>query len=864
VLDHEARETQQPTGVVDAVYPDLHALVLAQPATRPASGTITDELRRTENGALKYPATPIFPVTAQIDMRRDPVLVDPSVDVPEVQSITAFLKPRTAPATDDEIASLRPFAAAFEQAFDELRLAVGSDQPHKHSERADTPDEPAAAPLWAVHLGQQGINYNIHEEYPFFFTPAALANTLLAGTVELDSYDSGVGLTGAKVKQRVEAIDINMLAHDFLAAVEQFLEPAVVLPARRRKPASVKRILDHKRTLAEAIKNQVTHILAQTDAADISARRAIAAVLLHQQLLINLVEAYDIETIIQYNVDVSLAHDPGWTHKNAPRLFGQPVVRNVKRTSSDAPIDASLLNFTLSTGKVPLSQGESYLTFFFNTKSPEKFEDLTLDLVYRVNELEHDIVDVAGIGDYQASSWLSFVLPIDQLGADSSDPTHNPNYIGEVAIPIPLRIYPMPPSLVLHAAEADPDSLERLQDIRQWQYTYVYEHLDIAQDTIETSVSYNVTTPAANGNGATARPAAGGNVPAGLQPLFDALVNFATLYPQLAPALSGLSSAVPADDSAIVALEALIARVAGAWQAAQIATPADAVSFAAQYAIDEIATAATTDVTIARMGGAGVIPSVQVPGYRLLQQGTPATSADATVTYSFAKKSPEEAAGDPIYGESSIPDRKLTFPDRDIVEQQNAWGAIWLTRNKELVPGRLTNPVFVYQTPQVRFTNMVTPLLVNTRPWPIDQIGSADGQPRRRSLAEHIAMLFAMLFPASATQAYDIRVTCRYAFALAVGADDNTDLLSILPVLLGPRFTIAAGAEMLAATQEFRASLVQAIGAWKDRNNPLQTKGMYIFSVAIFSNLGAASDDGNTRLPILRIEDLRLRLRSIS
>jgi hypothetical protein len=102
-----------------------------------------------------------------------------------------------------------------------------------------------------------------------------------------------------------------------------------------------------------------------------------------------------------------------------------------------------------------------------------------------------------------------------------------------------------------------------------------------------------------------------------------------------------------------------------------------------------------------------------------------------------------------------------------------------------------------------------------------------------------------------ATQSYDIRVTCRYAFALAVGGDDSTDLLSILPVLLGPRFTIAAGAVMLVATEAFRAGLVQAIDAWKDRNNPLQTKGMYIFSVAIFSNLGAAGNDGNTRLPIL-------------
>jgi DNA gyrase inhibitor GyrI len=134
---------------------------------------------------------------------------------------------------------------------------------------------------------------------------------------------------------------------------------------------------------------------------------------------------------------------------------------------------------------------------------------------------------------------------------------------------------------------------------------------------------------------------------------------------------------------------------------------------------------------------------------------------------------------------------------------------------------------------------------------------------RPRRLADHIQKLFETLLPASAERAYDIRLACRYAFALVRDAGQGADLVSALPVLLGPRLTIAAGEPMLAATEEFRANVVQAIDEWKGRNNPLTTNGIYIFSLAIFSHLDATSTGDNTKLPLLRVEDLRLRLEHI-
>ena len=99
-------------------------------------------------------------------------------------------------------------------------------------------------------------------------------------------------------------------------------------------------------------------------------------------------------------------------------------------------------------------------------------------------------VDAAGgIGQYQASSWLTFVLPIDGTGADAAAKARH--RIGEMPVVIPLRTYPVPPSLVSQQILADPDSLERLEDIREWDYEFTYAHPDIAQDAIDSSIRFN-------------------------------------------------------------------------------------------------------------------------------------------------------------------------------------------------------------------------------------------------------------------------------------------------------------------------------------------------------------------------------------
>ena len=158
-----------------------------------------------------------------------------------------------------------------------------------------------------------------------------------------------------------------------------------------------------------------------------------------------------------------------------------------------------------------------------------------------------------------------------------------------------------------------------------------------------------------------------------------------------------------------------------------------------------------------RDGDPVTLPQVVLPGYRLLDPPQDTRSdVQQQRFYRFSKKSPEEAARDPVYGESSISDRTLIIQDRDIIAHQNAWSGIWLTRNRQLVPTAATNPAFIFQTPQVRFSNWVTPLLVNRRPWNIADLSSSSPQ----SLFIHLKRLFETVLPPQSANAYGLRLDC--------------------------------------------------------------------------------------------------------
>ena len=978
------KRSQNPltTAEVATAISNLPNLVAAntQWIVPPAASSITLEMkiRNTNSNNLLYPPELRFPVTVQVTMERASTLMDENA-VAEAQSISAYFSPKTISLTsspDEEnsnfsnrLASLDAFATALETALPNLKLAVG-----RNGANIDNANPQNSDTLWAVHLGNTGINYNINEAFPFFFSAAPLTNTLMSGTVTLYDYVTDNGLnknSDNPTVERVDAVDINGLARIYLRAIEDTLKPETSIPATKETTFKnhLERILQVKTRLADAISKDVTHVLKTTlDTAspDYLNRREIAVSALKQEFLTNLADAYDIETIVQYNVEVNVATGYNWSNNNpVPRLSGQPVIASAKYTNETNADSALLqsLDFSLSPAKIALDDSTtnttSNLTFFFNTQTPQRYEDIEVKLIYQVNELEYDINS-----QNSTSSWLNFVIPLTD--ENTANDTTDPNHIGYVQIPIPLRDYPLPPSLIAHQAIADPDSFSgnilSANDIRDWNYVFLYEHPDVAQDTIECRIDYNSTSQEqlltiddvtvsenvgnaiftvtlfppsenivtvdyttqdgsaiapqdyttttgtlrfdvgetsktisvpivsdtiledneafsivlSNPSNATIADAEGiGTIIDA--PLLDTLVRFNHLYPTLAKELQPLETTNYDSTSVANALDAfatLAEEVVNAWENWQPIAIAEASRGTIQYNIDETLQGDTKEVTIQPTANLPQqeqqILEVELPGYQLNSKkkdgviNNSPTLPYQSLGFEFSKL--PDATGVETFGESALPDRKLTVANLDILDYQNAWGAIRLARNKKLIEGRETNPAFIFQTPEVRFKNRITPLIINDTKWDIGDLS----QPASQTLENHLKTLFETILPPQINRPYDIRIACQYAFSLAIqdvsiGSED--ELLASLPVLLTPRFTVQksnSATIMEEVTRQLRSNIVTEMKSWWNQKKPNTSNGRYIFSFSLFSQAGTVSVTDNPNLPLLTVENLNLKFVDVS
>ena len=943
------------------------------------ASTTVDLTIRDNNNSLLYPTDLLFSVTTQVEMRRNKDLMH-SGYAPEAEVVSAYFAPKTVVLTsssDDEnaefsqrLASLDPFAKAFEAALPNLKLAVG-----RNAGNIDNANPQNSDTLWAVHLGDTGISYDIKEAFPFFFSAAPLSNTLMSGEAILYSYTQDGGLDQTSTETvRVDAVDLNGLARKYLRAIEDILKPQTAIPAVNDTilKGEIGRILDVKASLADSISKNVTHVLEtslDTNSPEYTTRQTLAVAALQKELLTNLADAYDIETIVQYNVDIAIADGYQWSGQDIPRLSGQPVMSGAyytnpqstpNSTSSDAEKNALLqsIDFTLSPAKISLSDannGKSTLTFFFNTQTPQRYEDIAVNLKYQVNELEYNINTTNS-----TSSWLNFIQPLND----------EPNQIGDVQIPIPLRDFPLPPSLISHKAIPDPDSFAgeilSAEDIRDWNYVFLYEHPDVAQDTIECRIEYNgsskltindvsleegqtavftvtlsptsektITVNYQTQDGTAKAPedytATQGTLqfdpgdttqeirvpvnsdnvvennesftlvlnnavnaeiadPVGvgtiidttntIDPLLDTLVRFNNLYPTLASDLNALETGLTSENqttvtSALNAFATLAEEVARSWQICQPIAIAQASRKTIHYNIDENLSGdeETKTVIITPTNNLSVadqqVLDIELPGYQLndTRQNDLTTNSPTVpytkIEYDFTKLL--DATGVETFGESALPDRKVTVTNLDVLDYQNAWGSIRLARNKNLIDDMETNPAFIFQTPAIRFKNRITPLIINDKRWDIAELGNA----RSKTLEQHIEELFQVLLPADIKSPYDIRITCQYAFALASGrklTQNEDELLASLPVLLTPRFTVqkAEGAtSMLQVTEQLRANIINEIQDWRNQKKPNETNGRYIFSVSLFSNAENVIVTDNPSLPLLTVENLNLLLTDI-
>ncbi|HEX3049171.1 MAG TPA: hypothetical protein VHP83_00840 [Aggregatilineaceae bacterium] len=772
----------------------------------PEPPPLTISLRLDTNGSIQYPANPLFVVTAQFAIVRAPEYVDGRArqQVSEVQRSEAWLTPNvrasisnTAVTTSEPNGSsaLRTFAGDFQKTFPGLYLTVGKEEQDQ--------DEMAGS-LWAVHFSANSIDYDIvpsverrseMSKPPWFFTVRPLANTLLSGIVEINGEE-----------RRFEAVDLNVWGRNFLNALESMLAPSSAFVIDRE---SFSQMMACKKRLAEAIAAQVTSVLDTND----PDRRDNAAGVLREHLLVNLAEGCAIETIVQYDVDVEAC--PAELQNSSVYLAGKPMLtRSGQHTK----------NFTLSSTKFSLTKDDTWMNFMFDTPSPEKFEGTALDLYFQPTGLEY----VPDVRQKQAPIGLSFILPETLNDRDR-------NKMGQVVIPVPLRTYPMPPSLVRQCAERQNDEAQPiaqwLANLRKWDYVYTYEHIDVAQDTIESRVYY--------GAGESSDETTSNNIiNKKQQALFSALAKFTEVYAnEIAPALMN-------DKTVWRRFAGLVAAVTNAWeQWAESCHTWDAAPVSAlryeineQPYLDPVSHQETDnrEVTITALSGY----TDELPKVRAISdyQSPPDQQGN---TFIFK---PTGSHFD------SIPDRTLEIPDRDLVMHQNVAAAVILVRNKQLLPTQpdvRTNPELIFQTPEVRFHNPLTALLTDVKPH--DLTGLLDPT-TPHPFYDYLDALFKVLLPDAKenTRLYQLNIGVQYGFRLV----DEAETVRV-PVLFGMQLAINP-AEL------YLGELVTTIKEWQDKNLPASNDGMYSFDIAIFSG------DGKTGVPLLHVTDLRLPLNTLS
>jgi hypothetical protein len=91
----------------------------------------------------------------------------------------------------------------------------------------------------------------------------------------------------------------------------------------------------------------------------------------------------------------------------------------------------------------PVDGRDRYTNFLLSTSADTSYKNLFLDLDDVVSELELHIADVPDAPGYQASDWLRFPVPLSNASVGGAVDLE----AGQVNVPIPLRAFPLLPSV---------------------------------------------------------------------------------------------------------------------------------------------------------------------------------------------------------------------------------------------------------------------------------------------------------------------------------------------------------------------------------------------------------------------------------
>ena len=820
----------------------------------------------------------LFALVTSITLSRELDLVDDNFkDEPSVLFSTAVLGPnlqRNSAADNSNSITIQEFAEKLQDAFPELKAASGTPQ---IGVQDDTTIE-----IWVVRFNESatGIQFSIpNSGNPFYFALLPLSTHLMSrDMVKIYPYEPGTPIWEmTPAEAAFNGIDIERLAQTCLNAIDTFLLADFAIPAWQvengiadkgdRIPYPYQSVIDTKKTLAANISKYLAVVLEDGNDPD-DENLWNAQERLKQELLIRLSNAYAIDTVLQFNVDVTSQYkDP---EKIAPNLFGKVIDPNNTTQADQQAYAFSTTRFSLENSDEPAGE-QSYLTILFNSKKDNNLHlesgFFPIDLQYEINSIEHNIKEVTSIDGYKSSTWLTFILPFS--GVDTE--------LGNLKIPIPLRAYPTSPSLTAQTfSTIGQEALRavafenKLEQAKQWDYTYTYDYLRADQDTINTDIILNVPL----GGFRTAMFADEDD-----PDLFAALLQFSAAYPGIQRDFSQYLLDQSNPEFAYTAMQSfawLVGRVAKAWGKWREIQPIYRDMAAAQaeckYEIVEgetIIKGETPDkdqlalmVTVASQSGTDFqVPEINISGFKT-DDSLPGEPGIKHYAY-YTENNGEMTYLTPGEGKK-ITQRMVSFSKFNIINQENVWSGISVIRNKILVPGIETNPQFIYTTPTIRFISVLTPLLdpdilINIA----DYTTGGGKQPLQLYLSNFLKELFVELTGQITTR--QIKFGINYSYNIQEGIDGlRTEIpISITTPL---EFEIPAdwntsacpvNPDDITPESAIVCQLAALIDKWFAVNQPVTTDAKFNMDISLFASLSA------TQLPVLRLRNLYLNEKDI-
>jgi len=542
--------------------------------------------------------------------------------------------------------------------------------------------------------------------------------------------------------------------------------------------------------------------------------------------------------------------------------------------------DVNFSTTKVNLGRVGSTSGDApALSFLFSVKHPRQFQSLFLNLQYAANEIEYNVSNVEGTEGYQDSSWLTFLLP---FGPNAAQDFGVSTAMEQVQVPIPLRSYPTPPSLLAQSSlpseqtDAAPTPDEEVARGKQWDYAFDIQSNNAAQDTDHVQVTFNALQ-AGQQNVAS--------IDAKTWRIFAALAQFIEAFPSLMADLALLPALAPGtyNQQAAMAL-AVFDRLAN--NVANSMKPTfelDAIgnewpSLLYQYraqAKSDGESLETLQLT-QELGPTG-IPGPLWPEIFVASPSGPTEGRNA----GFEQLDWISSTGDVAFYRypKGVPagarlTQRYTFEQRDVIQNMNAWGGVFLTRNDDLVASGpvgwnggatgpvfpiATNPAFLYETPLVRFVDPSTPQLTDNTV--IDVAGLTGPYKSPRPLSVQIeAMLDAVLEwgPASPVQATSwLSILCNYGYRVSQSSGAE-EIVATVPVRLVPTRQLEG-----AQKAGFAEALAQSILEWPGWSTT-RPDSFVEFDMKVFTVPPGASAQISSLRPVLEFSSLRLPVDSIS